>query len=487
MVVRLAPEAKAALLRRHLDDGVPLARLAEHSGFGVRTLRRWAAGYRADPTVAGLGRRMRADRGRRRLPEDLVTAIEGLALRRPVPTTAFIHRRVVDLARDRGLPEPSYSTVRAILTGIDPGLRTLAVCGDAAYRDRFELVYRRTAARPNEQWQADHTLLDVQIIDARGRPARPWLTVVLDDFSRAVAGYTVFVGAPSAEQTALALHQAVRAKPNPAWPVMGLPDLLYSDHGSDFTSTRLERVCLDTHIRLIHSRVGVPQGRGKIERFYRTVTTELLPHLSGHIPHGTGGRPTSAPALTLAQLDAVLERFVVETYHAGEHSETGQPPAARWIGEGWIPRTPACPDDLDLLLLTAATGRIVQRDGIRFAGTRYVSPVLAAYVGETVAVRYDPRDAAELSVYHHDQYLCRAIAPELAAGAVTLKQLQDARTARRKALKAQLRDRRSAADALPADHRYLPPVPATTAPTAPAAAGPVQPTPTHRLRTYATD
>ncbi len=189
--VRLAPEAKAALLRRHLDDGVPLARLAEHSRIGVRTLRRWAAGYRADPTVTGLSRRVRADRGRRRLPEDLVTAIEGLALRRPVPTTAFIHRRVVDLARDRGLPEPSYSTVRAILTAIDPGLRTLAVCGDAAYRDRFELVYRRTAARPNEQWQADHTLLDVQIIDARGRPARPWLTVVLDDFSRAVAGYTV--------------------------------------------------------------------------------------------------------------------------------------------------------------------------------------------------------------------------------------------------------------------------------------------------------
>ncbi len=110
MVVRLAPEAKAALLRRHLDDGVPLTRLAEHCGIGVRTLRRWAAGYRADPTVAGLGRRVRADRGRRRLPEDLVTAIEGLALRRPVPTTAFIHRRVVDLARDRGLPEPSYST-----------------------------------------------------------------------------------------------------------------------------------------------------------------------------------------------------------------------------------------------------------------------------------------------------------------------------------------------------------------------------------------
>jgi len=74
-----------------------------------------------------------------------------------------------------------------------------------------------------------------------------------------------------------------------------MPDVLYSERGSDFTSARLERVCLDTHIRLIHSRVGVPQGRGKIERFYGTVTAELLPHLSGHIPHGAGGRPTSAP------------------------------------------------------------------------------------------------------------------------------------------------------------------------------------------------
>jgi hypothetical protein len=51
------------------------------------------------------------------------------------------------------------------VTALDPGLRTLAVEGEAAYRDRFELVHRRSAARPNEQWQADHTLLDLQILD----------------------------------------------------------------------------------------------------------------------------------------------------------------------------------------------------------------------------------------------------------------------------------------------------------------------------------
>jgi putative transposase len=86
----------------------------------------------------------------------------------------------------------------------------------------------------------------------------------------------LFLGAPDAERTVLALHQAVNRKTNPSWPVLGLPDVLYSDHGSHFTSARPDRVCTDTHVRLIHSRPGVPQGWGKIERFYRTVTAELL-------------------------------------------------------------------------------------------------------------------------------------------------------------------------------------------------------------------
>jgi len=62
-----------------------------------------------------------------------------------------VHRRVADLACARDLPAPSYSTVRSVVAAIDPGLRTLAHQGDAAYRDKFELVHRRTAARPNEQ------------------------------------------------------------------------------------------------------------------------------------------------------------------------------------------------------------------------------------------------------------------------------------------------------------------------------------------------
>src|SRR3546814_16174217 len=99
---------------------------------------------------------------------------------------------------------------------------TLAHEGAAAFRDKFELVHRHRAEHPNAIWQADHTQLDILILDAGGRPVRPWLTTVLDDHSRVIAGYMVFLGAPSALNTSLALRQAIWLKAAPPWPVCGI-------------------------------------------------------------------------------------------------------------------------------------------------------------------------------------------------------------------------------------------------------------------------
>ena len=108
---------------------------------------------------------------------------------------------------------------------------TLAHEGGAAFRDRYELVHRHRAERSNATWQADHTQLDIIILDAKGAEARPWLTTVLDDYSRVIAGYMVFLGAPSALNTSLALRQAIWRKLQPDWPVCGIPDILHVDHG----------------------------------------------------------------------------------------------------------------------------------------------------------------------------------------------------------------------------------------------------------------
>src|SRR5437870_2954423 len=98
------------LLRPCLEDGIPLAQVARTHGLELRTLQRWVARYRA-AGLAGLARQPRADRQRRRLPPELQRLIEGLALRTPPPTAAFVHRQVAAIAAQKSWPVPSYAAV----------------------------------------------------------------------------------------------------------------------------------------------------------------------------------------------------------------------------------------------------------------------------------------------------------------------------------------------------------------------------------------
>jgi len=439
------------VLRPHLEDGAPLTRAARHAGVPLRTAQRWLMSYRADG-LAGLARRQRADRGRRRVPDELVAVIEGLALRRPAPTIATVHRRAVEVAERERWPVPSYATVYAIVRAIDPGMVTLAHEGDKRYRETHDLIYRREADAPNEIWQADHTELDLWVLDPANRPARPWLTVIEDDHSRAVAGYAVSLEAPSALNTALALRHAVWRKPEPGWHVCGIPDVFYTDHGSDFTSRHMAQVAADLKMRLVFSIPGRPRGRGKIERLFNTINQMCLPDLPGYAPRGTPDRAALA-ALTLPKLDAAVGRFIRDSYHQRPHGETRQAPQARWDAAGFLPRMPDSLEQLDLLLLTVAKPRKIHPDGIRFQGFRYLDPTLAAYVGEAVVIRYDPRDLAEIRVFHDDRFLTKALCPELAGRTLALKDLAAARNARRRDLARGIRHRDSLVDRLVDVHR----------------------------------
>ena len=294
--------ARWQVLRAHLEDGCPLVRVAGEHGVPERTLRRWLAAYRAGG-LAALARRPRSDRGTRRMPPELQLLIEGLALRRPPPAIATVHRQAAEVARAQGWAVPGYAAVYDVVRSIDPAMATLAHEGSKRYKEVFDLVHRREAAKPNQIWQADHTLLDLWVLTPSGRPGRPWLTVIEDDHSRAVAGYAVNLGAPSALTTALAFRQAIWRKPWPGWHVCGIPDAFHVDHGSDFTSAHLEQVMADLRTRAYFSLPGQPRGRGKVERIFGTINQMCLPPLPGYAPRGTPDRAGQA-RLTLAELDA---------------------------------------------------------------------------------------------------------------------------------------------------------------------------------------
>jgi putative transposase len=469
---------RLAILRPFLNGEATLAGVAANAGIPLRTAQHWAARYRENGP-AGLVRQARSDIGARKFPNELVALIEGMALTKPRLSAATIHRRVSTIAPDRGWQAPSYGSVHAIINGLGPAMLTLAHEGGAAFRDRYELVHRHRAERPNATWQADHTQLDIVILDANGAEARPWLTTVLDDYSRVIAGYMVFLGAPSALNTSLALRQAIWRKLQPDWPVCGIPDVLHVDHGSDFTSLHLDQAAADLRFQLIYSTIARPQGRGKIERLFRTINTELLPELPGTLQPS---RPASKPRLSLPELDAAIGAFIVSTYNGRVHGEIGASPLAAWRGDGWLPRMPESLEELDTLLVMVAKPRVVHRDGIYFEGLRFSAPTLAAYVGEPVTIRYDPRDVGEVRVFHRNAFLCRAVSPEHAGQSITLKDVQAARVAYRRRLAGEIREKTArVADFLPAMHRTGPSAPPVPNP-APAPA-PKRP----RLRTYFED
>ncbi len=433
------------IIRPFLEGEASLVQVVQTSHVPLRTARRWVSQYR-NKGMVGLIHSSRSDRGVHPiLSTEMQQLIEGLALCKPPLTAAAIHRKVVQWAKQQGQPYPSYSTVYALMRRLDPGLMTLAHQGSKAYSETFDLLYRHEAEHPNQIWQADHTLLDLWLRNDQGQPERPWLTIIIDDYSRAIAGYYLSFSAPSAYQTALALRQAIWRKDAAHWLVCGIPAVLYTDHGSDFTSNHIEQVCADLKIRLIFSQVGKPRGRGKIERFFETVNQVLLSSLAGYTP--SGSKPPTTPSLTLVDLTRSFETFL-QDYHQRPQRDLQEAPQPRWVGSGFLPHLPESLEVLDLLLLTVTKKRRIQQDGIRFQGLRYIDPLLAAYVGEDVLLRYDPRDMAEIRIYHHDRFLCRAICPDLATEQVSLKEIVAARNQRRKALKQKIQHRTSLVDAL---------------------------------------
>ena len=462
------------LLQPHLEQNEPLVAVAKAAGLAYRTAHRLVSQYRRDGLVA-LVRKKRTDRGQRRAVSDkLKAAIEGLALQKPPLPVSALHRRVIKLAREIGEPPPSYGTVFNIVRALPSDLVTLAHDGPKAYADAFELVHRREAQSPNAIWQADHTPLDILLLRPDGTVAKPWLTTVIDDNSRAVAGYFLSFDEPSALHTSLALRQAIWRKEDPRWIICGIPDVLYTDNGADFTSQHLEQVGADLKIRLVFSIPGKPRGRGRIERFFSTVNEMLLCELNGYAP---GGGVRGKPTFTLAEFDVLFRAFLLDVYHRRENAETKTPPVERWEAKGFLPRMPDSLEQLDLLLIQVAKARQVRVDGIHFRNLRYISTTLAAYIGETVTLRFDPRDMAEVRVFHNDKFLCRAVCAELAGEAVALRDILRARNTRRWELRGILRDRQAAVETLlelkrgePPEKRDAPTPEEDKKPTKPAAA-----------------
>ena len=119
-------------------------------------------------------------------------------------------------------------------------------------------------------------------------------------------------------------------------------------------------------IKLTHSQPGRPQGRGKIERYFRTVRDKFLVEISDSIA-GTG-----TPVASLAELNSLFTAWVEQVYHQRVHTETDQTPLQRFLAAGPPAPTPA-----------EGAGPFVLKD-VRYVVSDLVSVIAATPVCPTV-------------------------------------------------------------------------------------------------------
>jgi putative transposase len=423
-------------IERHLNHGVPVRRAAQEAGMTERQFYRLLHAYR-DAGFDGLGRKDRRDIGSRKsVSEELQKVIEGLCLQKPKPTLAWVHRKIAEHCGKQGFTAPSYSVVWRIYGEIPAEQKVFAHEGEKAYRHEFGLTHRWEASAPNEIWQSDHKQLAIYARDLNGRVGQLWLTAIEDDYSRAIMGYYLGIEAPSSARVALALREAIWHKPEDNWPMCGIPEKFFTDHGSDFTSNHIEQVAADLGFGFVPSQVGESEPRGKIERLFRSTDQMFLPDCKS---------PKSDP-LDLEEIDKRFRHWLLTVYLVRDQLDLDGCPLARWKNAITIPKMPDSLAALDLMLLHVGRPRKVRRDGIRFKTFTYFDLEVSKYVKQSVSVRYDPRDMSEIYVYADGAFLFKASCKELEGQEVRLREIIKERASRKKLVKAAVTERQQLAN-----------------------------------------
>jgi len=354
--------------RTHLDPAGRRVRVSRE------TLDRWIRAWRSGGFDALVPSPRQSSR---RLPAEVIDM--AVALKRENPDrTATQVRRILRAQMGWAPGERTLQRHFAELTSTDPTLLGAQQPGPGVF-GRFE------AARPNELWTGD--ALHGPRIGGR----KTYLFAFLDDHSRAIVGHR-FGFAEDTVRLAAALRPALGSR--------GVPDGVYVDNGSAFVDAWLLRACAKLGIRLIHSTPGRPQGRGKIERFFRTVREQFLVEITGEItsdaPESAGGGAGRGRHQVgdLGELNRLFTAWVEQVYHRRVHSETDAAPLARWSAGGPFPLpTPAA---LAEAFLWEEHRTVTKTALVSLQGNTYqVEPAL---VGRRVELIFDPFDLTRIEV-----------------------------------------------------------------------------------------
>ena len=427
--------------------GQRLKDAAKKLGKSVRTVQRLVKLWEQEG-LAGLASSERADKGQHRISQDWQDFIiktyregnKGSKRMTRKQVALRVQARAAELGEDK---YPNFRTVYRVLQPIIDAQEQKKSVRSPGWRGSMLSVKTRTGEDisveySNHLWQCDHTLVDVLLVDKDGDViGRPWLTTVIDTYSRCIMGIRLGFDAPSSDVVALALRHAILPKQysneyklHCDWGTYGKPEYFYTDGGKDFRSNHLRQIGVELGFTcMLRDR---PSEGGVVERPFGTFNTELFSMLAGYVGSNVQKRPEDAQKdarLTLRDLEQLLVRYIVDNYNQRIDARMGeQTRFQRW--EAGLLATPDLMSDRELdICLMKQTNRSIYRDGyIRFENLMYRGEYLAGYAGERVVLRYDPRDITTILVYRreHDRevFLAKAHAQNLETEQLSIEEIR---------------------------------------------------------------
>jgi len=254
---------------------------------------------------------------------------------------------------------PSERTIQRLFARL--GLNTRPDGSAPEAFGRFE------AAAANDRWTGD--ALHGPVVGGQ----KAYLFAFIDDHSRALTGYR-WGHSEDTVRLEAALRHGLGAR--------GVPRSVYVDNGSAFVAAPLLRACAVLGIRLVHSRPGRPEGRGKIERFFRTVREQFLVELEAR------------GVADLVEMNQLFGAWVETAYHRRVHSETKTTPLERFVAGG--PFAIPTPDRLHEAFLWSELRTVTKTATVSLHGNTF--EVDAALVGRRVECVFDPFELTTIDI-----------------------------------------------------------------------------------------
>ena len=358
------------------------------------TLRDWLRAYRAGGFDA-LKPKQRLDAGHpRALDPALVERL--LQIKENDPDLSI--RLIIDQVRDQGLIAADRhlpgSTVHRLFQ--QHGLSSRRPSDGPGGEDRRRFAY----ACAGQLWMSD-VMHGPRIVRDGRRKHKTYLIAFLDDATRVIP-QAAFAFAENTRTFLPIFKQALLRR--------GIPERLYVDNGANYRSHQFAVICAKLGVALIHARPYQPQGKGKIERFFRTCRAQFLARL------------TDTDTASLAALNRRLAGWIEGEYHATPHRGLAQQtPLERWAQTGERLRYPDPTLDLDDLFLFEEPRTVHKDRTVSLHGRVY--EVEASLIGQRVTLRYDPsRPEAPVQVVHQGQVIEQARQVDLYANCQVKRQ-----------------------------------------------------------------